>query len=132
SVSSAVADSKRALQTAADLVQQGRLDEAEQQARIALSDPQTRAAVCSVLGTIRLQQKRIPESVSFFQEAIRLEPRLVGARLSLAEAYTAQGKEASAVAMYRRVLDLDSSNAQARFALARYESDRGNYRQSLE
>ncbi len=132
SVSSAVADSKRALQTAADLVQQGRLDEAEQQARVALSDPQTRAAVCSVLGTIRLQQKRIPESVSFFQEAIRLEPRLVGARLSLADAYIAQGKQASALAMYRRVLELDSSNVVARFALARVESEKENYRQSLE
>jgi tetratricopeptide (TPR) repeat protein len=131
-VSSAVADSKRALQTAADLVQQGRLDEAEQQARVALSDPQTRAAACSVLGTIRLQQERIPESVSFFQEAIRLEPRLVGARLSLADAYIAQGKQASALAMYRRVLELDSSNVVARFALARVESEKENYRQSLE
>ncbi|MGH9514972.1 MAG: tetratricopeptide repeat protein [Terriglobales bacterium] len=125
-------DSRAALQNAADLVQQGRLDDADRQAHIALADPQTRAAACSVLGTIRLQQQRIPESVNFLQEAIRLEPRLVGARLSLAEAYTAQGKQAPAIAMYRRVLELDSSNALARFALARYESEKGNYRQSLE
>jgi tetratricopeptide (TPR) repeat protein len=125
------ADGHHALQKAADLVQQGRLDEADQQAHLALSDPQTRAAACSVLGTIRLQQKRIPESVSFFQEAIRLEPRLVGARLSLAEAYTAQGKQAMALAMYRRVLELDSTNALARFALAKVESEKGNYRESL-
>jgi tetratricopeptide (TPR) repeat protein len=125
-------DSRAALQNAADLVQQGRFEEADRQAHIALADPQTRAAACSVLGTIRLQQQRIPESVNFLQEAIRLEPRLVGARLSLAEAYAAQGKQAPAIAMYRRVLELDSSNALARFALARYESDKGNYRQSLE
>jgi tetratricopeptide (TPR) repeat protein len=125
-------DSRAALQNAADLVLQGRLDEADRQAQIALSDPQTRAAACSVLGTIRLQQQRIPESVHFLQEAIRLEPKLMGARLSLAEAYTAQGKQAPAIAMYRRVLELDSSNALARFALARYENQKGNYRQSLE
>jgi tetratricopeptide (TPR) repeat protein len=126
------ADSRAALQKAADLVEQGHLQEADHQAHLALADPQTRAAACSILGTIRLQQKRIPESINFLQEAIRLEPRLVGARLSLAEAYTAQGKQAPAIAMYRRVLELDSSNALARFALARYESDKGNYRQSLE
>ncbi|OLE10475.1 MAG: hypothetical protein AUG89_12240 [Acidobacteria bacterium 13_1_20CM_4_56_7] len=126
------ADSRAALQNAVDLVRQGRLEDADRQAHIALSDPQTRAAACSVLGTIRLQQQRIPESVKFLQEAIRLEPRLVGARLSLAEAYTAQGKQDPAIAMYRRVLELDSSNALARFALARYESEKGNYRQSLE
>jgi tetratricopeptide (TPR) repeat protein len=125
-------DSRAALQNAADLVQQGRLDDADRQAHIALSDPHTRAAACSVLGTIRLQQRRIPESIKFLEEAIRLEPRLVGARLSLAEAFTAQGKKTSAVTMYRRVLELDSSNALARFALARYESEQGNYRQSLE
>ena len=38
------------------LVQQGRLDEAEQQARLALDNPETRAVAYSVLGTIRLQQ----------------------------------------------------------------------------
>ncbi len=126
------ADSRAALQNAADLVQQGRLDEADRQAHIALSDPQTRAAACSVLGIIRLQQKRVAESVDFLQQAIRLEPKLVGARLSLAEAYAVQGKQAPAIAMYRRVLELDSSNAPARFALARYEGEKGNYRQSLE
>jgi tetratricopeptide (TPR) repeat protein len=128
----ASADSRHALQVAADLVQQGRLDEADKQARLALADPQTHAAACSVLGTIRLQQKRVPESITFLEEAIRLEPRLLGAHLSLAEAYTQQGKQSSAVAMYRRVLELDPSNALARFKLASHETEKGNYRQSLE
>ena len=46
-------DSQAALQKAAPLVQQGRLDEADQQARLALADPETRAVAYSVLGTIR-------------------------------------------------------------------------------
>ncbi len=129
--SSHAGDPHTALQHAAALVQQGRLDEADQQAHLAMNDPQTRAAACSVLGTIRLQQKRVPEGIKFLQEAIRLEPRLIGARLSLAEAYTMQGKQSSAAAMYRRVLELDSSNTLARFALARYENEKGNYSESL-
>ena len=81
-------DSRKALQNAASLVQQGKLEEADQQAQLALSDPQTRAAACSVLGSIRFQQKRLPESAKLLKEAIRLEPHLVGAHLNLAEVYT--------------------------------------------
>ena len=85
-------DSQAALQKAAALVQQGRLDEADQQAQLALADPETRAAAYSVLGTIRLQQQRLGESAALFQKAIELEPRLVGARLNLAQVYSLQGK----------------------------------------
>ena len=126
------ADSRQSLQKAAALVQEGRLEEADQQARLALSDPQTRAVACSILGTIRVQQKRLPESVKLFQEAIRLDPHLLGAQLSLAEVYTAQGQSGLAVGLYRRILTLDPSNASARLVLARLESEEGNYRKSLE
>ncbi len=129
------ADSREALQNAASLVQQGRLDEADRQARLAFSDPSsdpsTHAIACSVLGTIRFQQKRLPESVKYFQEAIRLDPRLVGARLSLAEVYTMQGRQALALPLYRQVLRLDASNATARLALVRAEAEDGHYKTSL-
>ncbi len=69
------------------LVQEGRLEEADQQAQLALSNPQTRAVAYSVLGAIRFQQKRLPESVSLLEKAIHLDPRLLGAQLSLAEVY---------------------------------------------
>ncbi len=88
-----------ALQRAAALVQEGRLDEADRQARLALSDPATRAAACSVLGAIRVQQDRLAEGVELLQEAIRLDPHLLGARLNLAQLYTLQGH-------YNRSLEL--------------------------
>ena len=126
------ADSREALQKAVALVQQGRLQEADQQAHQALSDPATRPVACSILGAIRLQQKRLPESVSLLQQAIRLEPRLLGAHLTLAQVYTLQGKAELALGLYRRILELDPSNATARLALARSETEKGNYRRSLE
>ena len=67
------ADSSQALQSAAHLVQQGRLDEAEAQARRALGDPTTQAAAYSVLGTISFQRKRLDESIVFFKKAIQLD-----------------------------------------------------------
>jgi len=130
---SAFADeAHEALQKAAALVQDGRLQEADQQAQLALADPETRAAACSVLGAIRLQQDRLREGAELLQEAIRLEPRLVGAQLNLAQVYTLQGKGELAVPVFRRVLELDPKNATARVALARAETEKGNYRRSLE
>lgn len=114
------------------LAQQGRLDEADQQARLALSDPETRAVAYSVLGAIRFQQKRLDESASLLQKAIQLEPRLLGAHLSLAEVYKLQGKPVMALRMFRRALELDPSNATARVALARSETEKGNYQRSLD
>jgi tetratricopeptide (TPR) repeat protein len=120
------------LQKAASLIQQGKLEEADQQAQLALSDPQTRPGACSVLGSIRFQQNRLPESARLFEEAIRLEPHLLGAHLNLAEVYTVQGKPELALPLYRRVLTLDPSNNIARLELARSETAKGNYKQSLE
>jgi tetratricopeptide (TPR) repeat protein len=126
------ADARDALQKAALLVQQGRLDEADQQARLALSDPDTRAAANSVLGTIRFQQQRLAESAGFLQKAIELEPRLVGARLTLAQVYTLQGHKEKALPLLRQAIVIDPSNALARLALARAETERGNYASSLQ
>jgi tetratricopeptide (TPR) repeat protein len=125
-------DSRKALQNAASLVQQGKLEEADQQAQLALSDPQTRAGACSVLGSIRFQQKRLPESVRLLKEAIRLEPHLVGAHLNLAEVYTLEGKPELALPLYRHVLTLDPSNVPARLELARSEAEKQHYKESLD
>jgi tetratricopeptide (TPR) repeat protein len=121
-----------ALQKAAVLAQQGRLDEADQQIQPALSDPATRAAACSVLGAIRLQQQRLGEGAELFEEAIRLEPRLLGAHLNLVQVYTLQGKAEAASRVLRQLLEQDPSNVPARLALARSEMEKGDYRQSLE
>ena len=125
-------DSREALQRAASLVQQGRLEEADREVQPALSDPQTRAAACSVLGTIRFQQQRIEEGVRLLQEAIKLEPRLIGAHLTLAQAYLLQGKPDRAMPLLQHVLELDPSNAIARMGLVRAQSEKGNYEQALK
>jgi tetratricopeptide (TPR) repeat protein len=125
-------DGRDALHKAALLVQQGRLDEADRQVQPALSDPETQAVACSVLGTIRFQQKRFEESATLLEKAIRLEPALIGAHLTLAQVYILQGKSELALRLSRRILELDPSNAAARLALARSETEKGNYRQSLD
>jgi tetratricopeptide (TPR) repeat protein len=124
-------DGRDALRSAVALVQQGKLDEAERHARRALDAPETRAVACSVLGTIKLQQNQLDESARLLAEAVRLEPRLVGAQLTLAQVYALQQKPDLAQARFRTVLELDSGNPTARLALARAELEKGNYQQAL-
>ena len=127
----APADGREALRAAVALVQQGQLAEADRQARRALADPKTRAVANSILGAIRLQQNRLDDSAKLLGEAIRLEPRLVGAQLSLAQVYTLQNRPDLALARFQAVLELDPGNPSARLALARSEVEKGNYRQAL-
>lgn len=84
------------------MVRQGRLQEAESQARRALSDPDTRAVAYAILGGIRLEQKKYDESIRFLKQAIHLEPRLQGARLNLA---LATANTEASKGNYKRSLD---------------------------
>ena len=125
-------DGREALKAAVALVQQGKLDEADHQARRALADPETRAVANSILGTIKLQQNRLDDSARLLGEAIRLEPRLVGAQLTLAQVYTLQNRPDLALARYRKVHELDPDNPSARLALARAEVEKRNYEGALK
>jgi tetratricopeptide (TPR) repeat protein len=129
---STVVDGRESLKTAVALVQQGKLVEADKQARRALADPETRAVAYSILGTIKLQQNNLSDSAKLLGEAIRLEPRLVGAQLTLAQVYTLQDKPDLARTRFQKVLELDPGNAPARLALARLEVEKRNYQQALK
>jgi tetratricopeptide (TPR) repeat protein len=120
------------LQTAIELINQGDLEGAEKEARLALNSPEERAPAWSVLGTIRVQQKKYDEGVEFLRRAITLNPRLVGARVTLGGVYVLQGKKDPAREAFTEAVRLDPSNFNAHFDLAQLESDSGNYRASLE
>jgi tetratricopeptide (TPR) repeat protein len=120
------------LQRSLQLLDQGDLNSAAGEARLALNSPSTRALACSVLGTIRLKQSRYGESIQFFHQALHLDPRLLGARINLGNAYLLQGKPDKARAMFGSALTLDPSNLNARFNLVKLEAASGRYRASLE
>src|SRR5204862_3885226 len=93
---------------------------------------QSSAVAWAMLGTIRLRQKRYDQGAAFLRKALSLNPRLIGARVSLGGAYVLQGKTGQARETFRKVLELDPTNANARLDLAELESRAGNYHASLE
>jgi len=120
------------LQDSVRKLQQGKLVDAEREARSALSDPSSRPLAYAILGAIRLQQTRYADSAGFLEKAVRLNPRFVGAQLNLGNVYVIQGKTSLATARFRDILKIDPSNFEARFALARLDSEAGDYAASIE
>jgi len=120
------------VEVAARLLSQGQLEQAETEARKALGSPDTRALALAMLGTIRLQESKYDESVSFLTQALALNPRLPGARTSLGSAYVLQGKLDLARKSFREVLRIDPANLNARLSLARVEASLHNFQQSLD
>jgi tetratricopeptide (TPR) repeat protein len=120
------------LQDSARMLQQGKFADAELAARSALLDPPSRPLAYALLGAIRLQQTRYADSAGFLEKAVRLNPLLLGAQLNLGNVYVLQGKTGFATARFREVLRMDPSNFDARFALARLESEAGDYKASTE
>lgn len=120
------------IQAAARLLDQGQLDKADAEAQQALTAPGTRALGLAMLGTIRLQQSKYEESERFLTEALQLNPDLVGARLTLGDAYLLQNRLADARASFKQALGRDPSNFDARFHLAKVESSLLNFQRSLD
>ena len=119
------------IETAAQLLNQGQVQQAETEARLALDNPTTRPLGLAMLGTIRLQEGKYAESTSFLTQALALNPRLVGARTTLGNSYLLQGKPESARKSFQEALRLDPGNFNARLDLAKTEAALHNYAQSL-
>jgi tetratricopeptide (TPR) repeat protein len=120
------------IEAAARLLSEGRTSQSESEARLALKTPATRALALSLLGTIRLQQGKYPESIDYLNRALAMNPNLVGARTTLGEAYVLQGNPDAATTAFREALKRDPTNVNARFDWARLESSRRNFAKSLE
>jgi tetratricopeptide (TPR) repeat protein len=113
------------------LMASGNLEAAEHEARLAMSNPATKAVALAILGAIRLQQMKTDEGVAFLKEAIQTDPRLVGARLNLGDAYSRAGKTTEAREAYQQALRLKPDSTVARLDLAQLEASAGNYAASL-
>ncbi|PYQ45998.1 MAG: hypothetical protein DMG99_00475, partial [Acidobacteria bacterium] len=68
------------IENAAQFLNNGDTTQAEVEARKALHTPSTRPLALAMLGTIRLQQGSTVESVKLLEQALALNPTLVGAR----------------------------------------------------
>lgn len=119
------------LQRAVQLLSQGDLAGADQEARQALQDPATQPQAWGILGTILLQQGRISEGAKDLEKAIALNPALVGARINLGEAYRRLGQPVKAEKAFRAAINHDPANFSARLDYAELQNSLHQYREAL-
>jgi superkiller protein 3 len=108
------------------------MTQAEAEARKAMQSASTRPLALAMIGTIRLQQGNPEESAKYLTQALDLNPRLVGARTTLGNAYAFSGKPDLAARCFRDVLKADPGNVDARFDLFKLEASRRNFQESLD
>ncbi len=120
------------LQQAVALISKGDLEGAEKEAQKALATPSTSAPAYAILGTIRLQQKKLDESSQLLEKAIAMNPGLLGARLTLGQVYALQGNAQRAREVLQEALKMAPDNPATRMNLAQLEASAGNYEKSLE
>src|SRR5271169_5221538 len=114
-----------------ELMGVGDLEGAEKEAKLALRDSSTRPMAWATLGAIRIRQKHYAEASDCLNTALRLNPGLVGARVSLGEVYALTGRRTEAREVFRSILRTSPDNREVRFDLARLESVSGNFAVSL-
>lgn len=114
------------------LMQSGDLWAAATSAESALEYPETEAVAYALLGSIRVQQKRLEEGVELLSRAVALDANLLGARLNLAQAYELLESPDKAESIYREVLAAAPDNTVARVALVKAASRKGLHQEAVD
>jgi tetratricopeptide (TPR) repeat protein len=109
---------RRLDQEAVSLVKQGKLDEAIEHLRRALSLSPACAVLHQNLGATLGKQGKLDDAIACLCEAVRLQPDHVESHGNLALAYTEKGQVENAVRTYQQLLQLCPDNAHAHCKLA--------------
>ncbi len=113
-------------------LRQGRLAEAEQQARRSVEKnrwvPQTHLS----LGAVAMRKRDYPAAIAAFSNAVEAEPRDWNARLSLADAYRQAGRWDEALTQYAQAQALDPENPAALLGRAQTWEQMGRAAEAIE
>jgi Flp pilus assembly protein TadD len=114
------------------LIQQGKLQEAEQRLHRYLIKLPHSAKANNLLGVLLLRQGHFAEAEGALQKAIAAAPGLLEARLNLGDAYLAEGKLDSALTAYEGATKIAPHDVRAELALAKLYLGAGEFAKSIE
>ena len=114
------------------LIQQGKLEEAEQRLHRYLLRLPHSARANNLLGTIYLRQGHFEQAEAVLQKAIHDAPTLLEPRLALGDAYLAEGKPNLAQNAYQGARKISPHDAGANLALAKLYLGSGEFAKSID
>jgi Flp pilus assembly protein TadD len=113
------------LETAATLIRDHRMEEAEQQINSILKVSPKDAAALNLLGTVRAQQGRLNEAEDLLTRAAKIDPAFVAVHMNLAFLYLLRNVPEKTIAELKVVVNLEPNNIEANHKLARLLLSRG-------
>lgn len=119
------------LETAATLIRDNRIVEAEQQLNIILKTAPNEAAALNLLGTVRAQQGRLDEAETLLTRAARIDPKFVAVHMNLAFLYLLKNAPEKTISELKEVVNLEPNNLEANYKLARLLLSRGQIDDSI-
>jgi protein O-GlcNAc transferase len=119
---------KPAVETAWQLVAQGKRDQAVSLLRDLIQADPRNADARLLLGSILMESGQRSESIEQLREGVRLRPKSAEAHNALGEAYIAFGETAGARPEFERAVELDPRHAQAHVNLAAILMEQGEQR----
>ena len=114
------------------LIQQGKLQEAEQRLHRYLIRSPKSAKANNLLGIVLLRQGHFAEAEDALQRATAAAPALLEPRLNLGDAYLADGKLDLALSAYEAAAKIAPHNVRANLALAKLYLGAGEFAKSIE
>jgi tetratricopeptide (TPR) repeat protein len=117
---------------AATLIQTGRLDDAEGRLWDVLTRHPENAEALSLLGSVRLQQRRFAEAETLLRRAISLAPDLLPAYLNLAKVFHAQAETDKEVATLLDAARLAPGDAEVNCSLAAVYLKENEFQHALD
>jgi tetratricopeptide (TPR) repeat protein len=114
------------------LIQQGKLEEAEQRLHRYLIKLPNSPKASSLLGIVYLRQERYRDAEDTLQQVIARAPALLEPRLTLADTYLAEGKPDLALAAYGAASKLSPQDVRTNLALAKLYLAAGEFAKSVE
>lgn len=114
------------------LIQQGKLQEAEQQLHRYLLKLPHSAKANNLLGVVLLREGHFAEAEGALQKAAADAPGLLEPRLNLGDAYLAEGKLDLAVTAYEGAAKIAPHDVRAELALAKLYLGAGEFAKSIE
>jgi tetratricopeptide (TPR) repeat protein len=114
------------------LIQQGKLEEAEQRLHRYLEKLPRSAKGNTLLGEVYLREGHFAEAESALQKAVAAAPASVVPRLTLGDAFVAEGKLDAAIAAYQGAAKVSPHDVRANLALSKLYLGTGDFQKSID
>ena len=114
------------------LIEQGKLQEAEQRLHQYLGKLPRSAKANTLLGEVYLREGHFADAESALQKAVTAAPASVVPRLTLGDVLVAEGKLDSAIAAYQEAAKVSPHDVRANLALSKLYLGSGEFQKSIE